>query len=858
MTTDADEAYLLDYARKHGVSWNALDMAVHTKKFADLAASSLAASKTREEIAENEERIARAKRRERMRARGAECAAFRKQWIEDGERKWRRNLRRKKEREQQILAMESEKMERKKAAREKQRNESKADLCRGLEWFENNMESLGIEQEEEGYGALKPAPKDYMQRMIERERELSSWQKSADYFAWIKKKAAQNKEARQQRIKRQEAMEREQERERVSLRAKKKQEKTQMLVRQYYRAVLAVTISKWRKNTKKIREQLERAARAAEAKCKFEAECTAAFAKFCAEARQTKQNTTEVQSRIQQVKRIARERKRKKATLVCQEVVDKLLDLTCCVLRERGEDRRMMAEAEWRHIKERFTSPQSFFKKRMHTIVVKGQDPRADEEALAEIEEFFRGCGRWAVALPAPFPPPSLAPTTDPIPEALATLRQVASENISIRPDDTDAATSCDEKRLRMCVTGQVPQAAAIAACERYHLVALTIDAAVDRALQLAAHEDAPTNHSKLGEYGAKLRSARESEGDDTPDLLLVDTLMAYLEEEIEEATSWALIGFPRTRIQAKLLENRFSNYSDPEVEEFVAAPKKKKKNVETPPTVSPFDGVLVVENEDLGVWWSSHNPRTIGEKKYEESSQRMEEYVEVFIEACQNHQGDEETELEVEVDAAIQSRIALLSPMQRMWRSHIFQERKLDLERVKNVLDGWQIEEDWYRGCLETFVYGMSEQIKFLANELNDETKAEDKKEAVEYAQDHVSVLAAHLIDAETSRFSLAIRLLDEHNKIVGCDDFAAEGVSAQLSDSVSALTRIASLSSKPRIGEKVESAMNALTSNLSSIEGDANLSRRMAGFCFVRRMQSTVCRLNSATTSMVDICLQ
>lgn len=60
------------------------------------------------------------------------------------------------------------------------------------------------------------------------------------------------------------------------------------------------------------------------------------------------------------------------------------------------------------------------------------------------------------------------------------------------------------------------------------------------------------------------------------PDTLLVDIVCAYL--KLYSTNGWLLVDFPKTTLQAKLLEKKLTGYTDPQVEEYLASFTKGSK----------------------------------------------------------------------------------------------------------------------------------------------------------------------------------------------------------------------------------------------------------------------------------------
>lgn len=66
---------------------------------------------------------------------------------------------------------------------------------------------------------------------------------------------------------------------------------------------------------------------------------------------------------------------------------------------------------------------------------------------------------------------------------------------------------------------------------------------------------------------------------------------------------------------------------------------------------------------------------------------------------------------------------------MQRLWRSHVLEERAIELDRVRNSLNVWQKEEDSYIGDLDVFVYAIGDKNKLVQQEIANATKQVDAK---------------------------------------------------------------------------------------------------------------------------------
>lgn len=630
-TTETVEKYFKEVADRYGVdNWKAIDMAIHTKKFVDFQKALELGSQAHERAQEDGRVADLARRRKQRLEKARDRAQFRKSWLEAGHENWRKNQLVKFRRQRRERQFRQSLLEKKKAVERRKKEKSAAEACEGISWIENRMDSLGISSHKSADTAVdlsqaahkvaSESGTDFLQRI---EGQVASVTKNpeevAALLAALKIRGNQNRTARQERELRRQKMDVDQQREHAQLELKKKEDRVFKLCRQYSRALEAVALLKWKKATKKLQGREARAARIAQKKQRFDDELDDAFEKFSMSARerQTEEAATAIRSKINEMRRISRERKLARAKIVCQETVDKLVDLMCCVLREREQrEDQLMSEPKWREIKERFVSGHPFFEKRMQTIVTKGDDLEADMAAMTEIKEFSQGSGSWKVDRNENLVSLAKEPTAI----ALKTMHELISETPpSIRPDRVSLNFSqCD---IRMSVTGDAGALidATTTACANHGMHAVTISKVVERALQIASGEDTsrtvePTKaEKKLRENGnaiAKVRAeaAQTSEAGSEeialPDVLLVDTLIAYLDELNEnqedqnegapststteqpthpqsgKAGSWILAGFPRTTIQAKLLEHHLSNYSDPDVDAALAAFYKKVRNV--------------------------------------------------------------------------------------------------------------------------------------------------------------------------------------------------------------------------------------------------------------------------------------
>lgn len=618
------EEYFREVVDRYGVdNWKAIDMAIHAKKFVDFRKASELDSKAQKRDQEDARIADLARRRERRLEKARACAQFRKSWLAAGYENWRKNQLVKLRRQQRERRFQHSLLEKKKAVERHKKEKSAAEACEGISWVENRMDSLGISSHtsadtaQTAHNVVSESGTAFLQRIEGQVANVTNnSEEVATLLAALKIRGNQNRTARSERELRRQKMEVDQQRERTQLELKKKEDRALKLCLQYSRALEAVAILKWKKVTKKLKDREESDARIALKKQRFDERLVDALEKFSTSARerQTEEAAIAIRSKINEMRRISRERRFARAKIVCTETVDKLVDLTCCVLREREQrEDKLMSEPTWRKIKERFVSGHPFFKKRMQTVVKKGIHPEADAAATTEIKELCQGSGSWRIDSYEN----SLSLAKEPTAIALATMHELISEiPPSIRPYRVPANFSqCD---IRMSVTGDAGTIidATTTVCANHGLNAITISKVVERALELARAEDT----SRAGETtkaGKKLRengiaiariraeAAHKNEAGPEeiafPDVLLIDTLVAYLDELNEndedqsegaqsknvmdeparkqtasKPGSWILAGFPRTKIQAKLLEHHLSNYNDPDVDAALAAYYKK------------------------------------------------------------------------------------------------------------------------------------------------------------------------------------------------------------------------------------------------------------------------------------------
>lgn len=770
--------------------WKAADMAAHVKKWEEFQQACEIDWEAKLQVVEAAKAASRTAFRDSRRRRFQECVQFKNEWLEEGYEKWRKNLAVAKDRKTKEVALARFFESRKQQARRRVREAQEKDAESGVEWFEAHMQRLGLSFDKEA----TMADSDYFERAKAKVGSMTSDAAAVrTMVANLKKKGEQTRAAKLEREQRRERLMLEQERAKAALEKQTKLAKLSTMCAHLDKAILRVGVTTWRFKCAKAKKAADRNERVAALQRKFEEDCAESLVAF---SREVEANSDKyeaenavIQSKIHEMKKIARERKTVKSTAVCRETIDKLLDLTCCVLRERevAAD-KLMTPATWRTIKARFVSRDAFFSKRWTTVVTKGADPLADAAALAEINALTTG-------------------EEDPVVECASILQAVAAQPSFRSPDYVDSNNGV----VRMVVVASSIAAAEAAANLQTGVDLVTINAAIRRALELADSEDA--SEGLLREKGLALRALGEEA---YPDGLVVETLVAYIGEL---DTGWILAGFPQTCIQAKLLENAMCGYVDPEVEEALGTSSSKKKKSKQVVEVQPscFDVVLFVADnqEELESWWSTRSANTC-RCSPSVTPECLEETIDVLVDVSRMRQRRQCLDLERDRDkagavaavamAALQddsidvvcdfklgappqtvnddliallaARVSRLTPAQRLWRSHVVGENELDLGRLNTSVETWRNEAESHCGILDSFAYGLGEQAEALRDavsaarrdfytERDDNRWADIRDEAQRAIQDTglsaISDMETAMIEVADDRRESALRLIEE-----------------------------------------------------------------------------------------------
>ena len=773
------EAHLVECGERYGYdNWKAVDMAAHGCKWVEFQKEQEHKARERDGTEAQARERKQREFREEQRRRHREKIDFRNAWLDQGYENWRKNQLVKKKRRIRDLQYELSLLMSAKNRKEKKRLELQEDVMDGTAWFDTNLERLGLD------GEMTTMQKDVM--LKEATKMLDDPAEAQEFVVELKKRAETTAKAKTERERRRRKMMFDQQKEQQQLDLRKKSDAVATLCSKLEKLQnCAIPYFKWKATAEFLTEEQRQDKVAKDYQEKFDADFAVAFDKFTEEARaraeskEALEEQKQIASRIQEIKKISKERKAMKALAVCRETVDKVIDLTCSVLslKEQTED-KMIDLDDWRKLKTRFVSRDAFFTKRYVTPIIKGADPDADLRAAKEITDFSD----------------DLDPTT----AAFTTMRGLvdAVDGIAL---PAAPSTVEDAARVRLCALGNLN---ADMVPHGVHVV--TAEDAAGLAVATALHGD--DAHDKLVDVGSRLlgviqEAAALQEADAPPpevvvvvysDLLLAEAIGAYV-GTLER--SWVLVGFPKTLLQTKLLEHVLGGYVDDEVKTVIAEAESKKKkdksrrgsrgsNMATPrgdepnDPVSAFDAVIFSgssgDDDDVEAWWRALPKAsvvrlggTLADDDHETAtSARVQEQLDVAIEACQLRQersqqeekvkeaeeGEQQTTtpeeekqqepttpreeepssseeepaaevpppppptLEEDMAAVLTSRVAQLGPLERTWRGHQVGERRLDVVGLRAAVEAWQKEGQFYAEALDGFVYTIDEHTQAMA----------------------------------------------------------------------------------------------------------------------------------------------
>lgn len=550
-------------------------------------------------------------RRERQLERQRDVVQFMNSWMDQGYQHWKTARLRERDRARFDLRYELALLEREEVLETRKHRNASKDGSRGVEWFDRNLRRLGISTEAVSApteaASAEPATV-YLQRIEAAVAgTVDKPEAAAELMLGLREKGDQNRAARKERERRRRKMVLDQHRAQEELRTKKAEETRLAGFLDFAREQRNISLARWEGTRAEALAADERAKNAAALAARFREGADAAFEAFAEDARERAKDETRVlaiRREVEAQREASRLRKHQRAEAIAKDASSKLVDLVCVVCQIR-EDMSLepMPFPKYRSIKERYVSNEPFFQVQ-EAIELDADKGEQAENAAAEAEAFASDVGAWAAS--------GVSPDErfgrdgrDPALVASGTFAAL----ISSTPPSTRPSPTAFDLPLRACVLGPGAGTAARPVAVARNAVLATVDGACAAAVAANASEPAEDEEvspefSALAAAGAQLAKLPDLSGE-VPDAVLAEVLAAFLSYETAPG-GWVLASFPETTLRAKLLENAFSGYSDPDVD---ASLKKSGSAKKLPPRLLDDDAsdgpsldVLIVTDEALRV----------------------------------------------------------------------------------------------------------------------------------------------------------------------------------------------------------------------------------------------------------------
>ncbi|KAJ1454787.1 hypothetical protein M885DRAFT_521414 [Pelagophyceae sp. CCMP2097] len=586
--------FLEETVRKVGFqNWQALDMAIHLQQFSEAQRDMEAAAGTASRSSDSAAAAARRVEYESAQARAQDAVQFMNSWIDAGYQNWRANQGVKKARIKRDLQFELSLLQREDLDAAYLDRRSQDAAVEGVAWFSRNMQRLGISPAPPADGAVANLSEPAMSYLRRIEAEVAAAADSAEaggLMGTLQAKARQNRAARSERDKRRRKMLVDQRLAHDDLETKRaadaETEAAQAAGRREEREAEALS----KAAQKKTRAAAARDDNVERLLNTYQAGVDAALAELSISAARRRADvdaTGELQTASSERMRLQRDRTSAKSHAVALETARRIVDLVCLVIDCRAEtaslpQRGRMSEAEWRDLRQRFVARGPL----AHEV---GDAATAGAKS-AELEAYEAASHSWAIDGDDDGAPPDFWAQAEPCEAAVDTMRAlVADPPPEVRP----AFAKPYPRRVVVCVAGPRQNDEAIrAAIDLWKGVeVVTFESAMKGSMAAAAAAAAaaedqgetpslPATEVALREKGAQLQALHDSEAVDWPDMLRAETISTFLKRRVEAApwTSFAVLGFAETLLQAKLLEHCLSGYVDAEIEAFVALQVKDKK----------------------------------------------------------------------------------------------------------------------------------------------------------------------------------------------------------------------------------------------------------------------------------------
>jgi len=372
MTDWGLDDFMLQTMDKIGThNFNKLDEEINLRRFHDTQRLEERKQLRREEVDDMEKKETVRVRIATELQRARDRAAFMEKWIEEGRESWQVNEDKRVEREKHLLEYELAVVAKREAKRENNRLVHQHDGKSNISSFERNMKRLGVGNDDTDPTTFRPSHEsglNYLQRLDDTVKE-ASLDPSGNYEAMenLHRAAKVNKKATKERETRRRKMQVDQN---VAQRELSKREAHGMMMEGLARSARETreaNYGAWEMKKKKEIEGMERYERvdimSTVRVSKQESLLKEYFAKTAVEL-ESEESLAKKQARLDEIAQIkvdAKAKKRVHATAVCNDAVDKLLDLVEIIAGEREQLQGPIAPQLYRDLKKLYVSSQPFF-----------------------------------------------------------------------------------------------------------------------------------------------------------------------------------------------------------------------------------------------------------------------------------------------------------------------------------------------------------------------------------------------------------------------------------------------------------------------------------------------------------------
>ncbi|CAM9160437.1 unnamed protein product, partial [Choristocarpus tenellus] len=549
---------------------------------------------------------------------------FYSEWEKNCRMKWKSNQAALCRYERRLLNYELAIIEKESAQKRISRDMHLKDQIKGIQWFEKNLDRLGLDLNSGGndpsdspFAPCKDSQATYqkkiMQQYIEQGFDPSS---NAEMMEQLRIQGDAGRKARKDRHYRRHKTDCDQRRAQAEANAQCEEEQRLKFMIDSGRQRRATAGAHLEKSHKKANEAQFTAMRLQILAEKhrehfdvvFQERASGIRKRFCAE-----ENAREAERRAHNILQQARvENKWHRAEVLCREAVHKLIDLTVVASELRsGQCGKPLTPTLWKALKSRYISPQPFHKAEKTLDPHNARNPTLKAKASLQLQDLLDCKGEWqynreattAVGLNM----------TDPIEAALNSARELVQHNMQPLRE----SPSCGTLTLKVVIRGplmqpsnifwELGQWAGLYVCDLEQALVCAMEVASDhKGDHQGLADDGIVGVGQGGDAGDSSDNGARDKFVETGTQNLEPFSPLALEEDINSfkelaATfyelktnpkkallpvplkmttellvkhldckapggGWLLVNYPRTLLEAKLLENSLSGYSDDDV----------------------------------------------------------------------------------------------------------------------------------------------------------------------------------------------------------------------------------------------------------------------------------------------------